>query len=122
MLSPQRVRAPHRRGSTYVLILMVSMLLVVIGLGGLTVHRVSSRVTTAKQDWHEAGLLAQSATEDALQTINSDVWWRQVNKDYENAFSPETPLGRGLVSWHVTEQVRPFGAGQLLDDRRGLFR
>src|SRR5437773_2595349 len=66
--SPQpspRVRGEgaKRRGSVYLLVLGTAMLVTIVGVGALTVARVSARTMAASSDWEEAGVLAVSATE-----------------------------------------------------------
>ncbi len=94
-----------RRGSVYVLMLALAMIVTVAGLGTLLRLRVDHRLLALEQDWHHGGLLAQSAVDQALCTMSSDRWWREVYKDNESDFIPEMPLGRGAIAWRLEDPV-----------------
>jgi hypothetical protein len=59
-----------------VLILMVSMIVLVTGLGAVSLSRSNIRSTVATRDWSEAGLGASSGIEYALAVMNTSPTWR----------------------------------------------
>lgn len=69
-------RTPHRRGSIYVLVLLVSMIVLVSGLGAIMLSRANVRTSIATRDWSEAGVAARSGIEYALAVMNSSSTWR----------------------------------------------
>lgn len=66
----------RRRGSTYVMVLGVAVILTVIGLSSLTVARINTRAAVQANDWGEAQALAFSGAEYALAKISSTAGWR----------------------------------------------
>ena len=97
-----------RRGSTYLLVLGVSMVVTVIGLSALTVVRVDARGVRAWRDCSEARVLAFSAAEHALNKINTTNDWRSV---FDGA-TVEKSFGRGTFRWRVVDE----DDGDLADD------
>jgi len=98
----------HRRGSTYVMVLGLSLVLTVIGLSALTVARVNARGVRASRDCSEARVLAFSAVEHALNRVNADADWRTTY----NGATVSKSLGRGTFSWRVVDEAD----GDLADD------
>jgi hypothetical protein len=92
-----------RRGSAYVLILMVASLVAVIGLSALNVERVRAHRVPAQNDWEEAGMLATSAVENALVTINAATGWRSLFSN--NTPSAPIALGRGTYQWKLVDEI-----------------
>lgn len=97
-------RAAHddvrRRGSTYVMVLGLSLVLTVIGLSALTVSRITSRMVTGTRDSSEVRFLAFTAAEHALNRINADDDWRTTF----NGATVAKSFGRGTFSWRVVDE------------------
>lgn len=105
----------RRTGSVYAMVLGVTMLITVIGVGALATARVTGRATSASVDWQEAGALAFSAVEHAVAKINADgalapLAWRDAYQNAGTDFS--TPMGRGTMSWTLVDE----GDGLIADD------
>ncbi len=108
-----RVRTNRRRGSIYLLVLGMAVILTVIGLGAVTVSRVQARSTGGSQDWSEAQSLAFSAVEHALAQIDETDGWR-------SAYSQQTigkSLGRGTFTWRLVDEAD----GDLTNDPTSPF-
>ncbi len=102
------VRPTTRRGSAYVLVLGVALLVTVMGMGALTLTRVSAASTAAGNDWEEAGVLAFSATEQAVSAVNAAAAaapsaWRANYTSRQTVAT--TALGRGTMSWALKDEV-----------------
>ncbi len=93
-----RSAAARRRGAVYVFVLSVSLLVTVIGIGGLYHVRVETMRSVAASEGVRARLLARSAIELGLLIIRTDDTWR-------------TKLGAG--TWIA---MKKFGDGQLALD------
>jgi hypothetical protein len=72
----RRLRRPHPRGSIYVLVLSISMLVAVIGMGALLIARVQTRVSRSEVDFATARLNARAGLEAAMFRIQQDPTWR----------------------------------------------
>ena len=102
-------RPPHRsRGTAYVLVLGIALMVTVLGVGSLLAARSQQRATTAATDWEEAGTLAFSATEQAVASLSaqaaaSPTGWRAAFTSGATAFT--APLGRGAVRWVLKDEV-----------------
>jgi hypothetical protein len=118
----------QRRGTAYVLVLSIAVLVTVLGMGALTLTRVSAVSTAAGSDWEEAGDLAFSATEQGMAAINaaaaaSPTGWRSAYTSRQTVAT--TPMGRGTMSWAIKDEtdgnlsedylrpVRIYGIGQV---------
>jgi hypothetical protein len=103
----------RRRGSAYVLVLGISLLVGVIGVAALTAVRVQIRTAANTSDSEEARIYAQSGVELARLWVNDDVTdWR--TKRVSGA--PTTlPLGSGTVSVTLTDPVDGDLANSPLD-------
>jgi hypothetical protein len=71
-----RVRGNHRRGSIYITVLGVSMLVLVTGLGVLVSGRAQARTASNANDFAEARLAARSGIELGMLAIYNDPYWR----------------------------------------------
>lgn len=98
----------RRRGSTYVMVLGVSMTITVVGLAGISARRLRTRSTTRTNGFARARMLAFSGAEHALVRINADGDWRTT---YDGATVQQTS-GGGTFSWQVTDPAD----GNLTDD------
>jgi len=85
-----------RRGSVYVMVLMVSLIVMVIGLGSVALSRSTIRATTATADWSEAGVGAQSGVEYALAVMNSSSTWRTDTSSGSTIGGAERGAGEGV--------------------------
>src|SRR4051812_22657897 len=63
--------APRRRGSAYAIVLGISLLVTVLGMGAVVAARIGNKNASNGTDWDEAGVLAYSGVEDALATLNA---------------------------------------------------
>ena len=113
---------PHaRRGTTYVFVLGITLIVTVLGMGALTLSRVTSRSTVDANDWETAGTLAFSATEHALAYLNaaataSPAGWRGGYTSGQVGFTQT--VGRGQFSWALKDEID----GNLGDDYLQSFR
>lgn len=71
-----RSRISHQRGTVYVTVLGVAMIVSVIGLTSLHISRLELRQTQTLQDTAYARSVAQSSVEYAVAKIESDTSWR----------------------------------------------
>lgn len=111
----------RRRGSAYVFVLGISLIVTVLGMGALTLSRVSGKATGQGNDWEAAGDLAFSATEHAISYVNaaaavSPSTWRNAFTSRQTAFTQ--PMGRGSFSWALKDEVD----GNLSEDYLRPFR
>ena len=87
-------RPAAQRGSAYLLVLGVSMIVSLIGLTAIVLGRVERRMDRDVQDAVQARLLAQSAIELALQHLAGSPTWRG---------KTDRLLGDGELSYAVSE-------------------
>jgi hypothetical protein len=97
----------RRAGGVYVLVLAMTMLITVIGLGALATARITSRATTTAVDWQQADHLAMSALEQAISKVNSEAaasptTWRTPYISGAVAFSAD--FGAGQIRWGVIDE------------------
>ena len=76
-----RANRARRKGSAYILILGVSMILMIIGLSALTLSRVTTRTLRADNDWAEAQRVAVSGAEQALEIFDFYPCLKRKKKD-----------------------------------------
>ncbi len=86
----------------------LAMLVTVVGAGMLAATRMTARAATNTNDWDEAGVLAYSAVQQAVASINAagtinPTTWRSNYSNGQYAFS--APLGRGTMSWALKDEV-----------------
>jgi hypothetical protein len=103
----RRFCATRRAGGVYAVVLAMTMLVTVIGLGALATARITSRATTAAVDWQQADHLAMSAVEQAISKINSDAavsptTWRTPYTSGALAFSCD--FGPGQLRWVLIDE------------------
>lgn len=94
---------PHRRGSAYLIILMTSMIVTVIGLSSLLVMRVQLRAATNTNDSAQARLCARSGIEIGLLWIQQDPNWRA--KRGNGLWADNVPMGTGTFSLEAFDPV-----------------
>lgn len=93
----------RRRGSIYVLVLSMSVLVCVIGLGALSWARAQMRIGNGQTDFSSARLCARAGLEMAMFRIQSDPQWRTTLSN-GNWFT-NVPLGRGAYSVSAVDPV-----------------
>jgi hypothetical protein len=86
----------------------LAMLVTVVGAGILAAARMTARAATNTNDWDEAGVLAYSAVQHAIASVNaagavSPTAWRSHYTSGKYAFLAR--LGRGTMSWVLTDEV-----------------
>jgi len=86
----------------------ITLIVTVLGLGALTLSRVSGKAVGEGNDWEAAGDLAFAATEHAISYINaaaaaSPSTWRAAYTSRQTAFTQ--PMGRGTFSWALKDEV-----------------
>ena len=88
----------HRRGTIYLVVLGMVMLIGIIGVAGLTVARIQLRTANAANDFSVARLCARAGMEAAMFKMRIDPTWRT---DLGNGtWFNNVPLGQG--SYTVT--------------------
>ncbi len=103
---PQR----FRRGSTYVLVLGLSAIIMTMALGALALARIQARQGRGTADVAHARHCAAAAVELGRLRIKADPNWR-IN--YPNGtWGTDVPMGRGTASLEVIDP----GDGDLADD------
>jgi len=109
MKTPIQSTAP-RRGSTYVLILGLSAIIMTMALGAMALARLQSRQGRGTADVAHARLGAHAAIQMGRRIIKADADWRD---HYPNgSWSADVPTGRGTASLQVVDP----GDGNLADD------
>jgi len=96
-----------RRGSTYLLVLISTALVVAIGLSGLLATRVRARISQAQIDAAEARSLARSAIEIGLLRVTTDPDWRSTWGS--GPWISDRPLGEGTLSLEVEDPDGSIG-------------
>jgi len=93
----------HPRGSIYVLVLSISMLVAVIGMGALLSARVQTRICRSDVDFATARLCARAGLEVAMFKIQQDPTWRT---DLGNgAWFSNVPLNQGSFSVSAADPI-----------------
>ncbi|MDD4889668.1 MAG: hypothetical protein PHU85_07030 [Phycisphaerae bacterium] len=100
MATHQRNTSRHR-GSVYLLVLGLAVVLTLIGVATLTAGRVGMRAMTDSQDWVESQSLASAAAEHAMLQVSRDANWRTT---YNNQTVTKS-LGRGTFTWRLTDET-----------------
>src|ERR1041384_6442214 len=95
----------RNRGSIYVLVLGVALIVTTIGLGALAVVRAQGRINDANGDAAEARFYALSAIEMGRMMIAQDSNWR--NTYLSGGWPTNMPVGAGTLTLQV---VNPNGA------------
>ena len=99
-----RSRAGARRGSVYLIVLSVSMIVLVIGLSGLMVSRIEQRSASAVSDMTHARLHALAAVEIGMFIMEADpLNWRAL---FKAGFLPtDMPLGNGTLTLEAADPL-----------------
>ncbi len=99
------IASRRHRGTVYIAILGLSILVAVIGLGGIALSRAQARARDLQADIDEARGYAMDAVELARTLINADPNWRT---DYANGnWFTNQSWGNGSFTLNVTD---PAGA------------
>ncbi len=104
-------RKQHRRGTLYIAVMGVGLIVSVIALTASSMGRIESRAARASHNQREAQLLAASAIEQALVWMNRNPDWRQTMTS--GVETTPAVLGNGNFTWSVTDTD-----GDLDDDPR----
>lgn len=96
-------RRRERRGSVYVLVLALVLLVMAAGLAAVGTTRMRSRTISQGSDTMRAELLAESAVERAMTYINADANWR--NTYNSGVETPQKTLGPGTVTFKLVDEV-----------------
>lgn len=102
-----------RRGSAYILILAVSVILTVIGLSAAAIARVETRSVRDQGHWAEAQQLAFSAAEHALTRIAETPSWRTAFRGK----ATEVSFAGGTFRWELVDKAD----GDLADNPQDPF-
>ncbi len=94
----RRKRKP-RRGTIYVAVLGVAVIIAIIGLMSLAVIRIERRAATANSALIEATLLAQSGVEQCISVIGNDSSWRSTYT--HDVWQTPINLGNGNFQWKL---------------------
>jgi len=98
-----RSQRARRRGSAYLLIVAVSMLVSIMGLSAIALSRLSARLSDTAADFSEAGVLALAAVDHALQIMHDNPTWQDVYLSEEPAV--QYPYGGGTLRWFYVGEV-----------------
>ncbi len=106
-----RHRRTRRRGSLYVAVLGVTIIVGMMGLAAMHVVRMNLKASTSRNDRYEAVVLASSAVENGLIVVDNTPTWR--TSLVSGVTYPATPvtLGRGTFTWKLIDTD-----GNLADD------
>ena len=106
-----------RRGSSYLLILSVSMIIALIGLSGLIAARIDHKIATTTSDATETRFYALAAIELGIFAIDADpLNWRMAI--HNGALPVDMPIGNGSLSLLI---VDPFDNDLLNDPAESIL-
>jgi len=94
----------RRRASTYVMVLMTSMFVMVVSLAGLTAARIDLRAGQNARDVVAAKVLAESAIDAGLFWVTAKPDWR--DKATPDVWFNEHELGAGMVSMKLVDEAK----------------
>lgn len=93
-----------RRGSSYILVLSVSMIIALIGLSGLIAARIDHKIATTTSDATEARFYALAAIEMGIFAIEADpLNWRSAF--HGGALPVNMPIGNGTLTLQVVDPL-----------------
>ena len=103
ILSPRSRRVHCRRGTAYVMVLVVSLIVTIAGVTTITLARIQTRQSVQANDWTKAQVLAASGIEQALSVLNGNEDWRKI---YTHGATAQTHnLGHGTYRWRLYDNV-----------------
>ncbi len=97
------LQSSSRRGTAYLLVLAVTMIVATLGLGALLAVRGEARITSAAGDIAEVRLYALSAIELGRLWISKDSNWRS-NRS-QGVWATGQPIGSGSFTLEVTDPI-----------------
>gem|GEM_PF-595789 len=100
----RRCFQPDRRGSLYVSVLGVAMIVSMIGMSTMVVARLNLRSVSWRQDRSEARLLADSAVELGAAIVLQDSNWRNDFLNGQEYPSPPMTIGNGTIAWKLVDE------------------
>ena len=103
----------RRRGSAYLVVLAVSMIVATLGLGALLAIRAQARAAALLGDEAEARYYALSAIELGRLWIAKDPQWRTLRQN--GVWASNQPIGSGTFTLEVTDPVDGNLANRPLD-------
>lgn len=105
-----RSAAPRERGSAYIAVLGISVLVTTVGLGAMLAVRSQRRSADLRNDEAESRSAALGAADMAVLAIASDPAWR--TRYANNAYTASRDLGRGKLAFKLVDE----SDGNLADD------
>ena len=102
-------RRSARRGSTYIAVIGVAVIVSIIGFAGIHIARVQMRSVEADNDTRRAKLLARAAVEQAIANMNQSSSWRTSYTN--NVETAPINFGGGTISFKLVDPD-----GDLADD------
>lgn len=123
-------RCPRRRGTAYVAILGLAMLMIAVAIGASLAVRSQRLSTRLRNDESEARTAGYAGIDWAWYTFLADSSWRSTTPD--NTYSTDYPFGRGTVAFKVVDEsdgalagnplqpVRLYSMGRVDDAARGF--
>jgi hypothetical protein len=113
MIRPHTIQRPHvqrHRGSAYVAVLGMSMIITVIGLSAVMATRIQTRTVNADRDMARAAFAGRSIIEIATHRIVNDASWRST---YTNdTWTADETLNELVFSYKLVDEED----GNLTDD------
>ncbi len=91
------------RGSAYVLVLMVSVFVAVVGLSAMTAGRIQTRTANASQDAAKAGYYAQSMVDLGLYKAMTTPGWRTTHTN--DTWTPDYTWGEAIVTYKFVDEI-----------------
>jgi hypothetical protein len=104
------------RGSLYVAVLCIGMLVAVMGISSLVVVRLEGREVEDIRDTEEAEHLSQAALELGRLAIRTDSSWR--TSYTSGTWGGARSFGRGTLAWRVVDEVDHNLANNVTDPVR----
>lgn len=101
-LTRARRLGPARRGSVYILVLGMSMIVSVVGFSVLTLARLDSRALAMETQAQEAQVLAQDGVEYAINHFTLVKWWLDYTSGVE---SSPVALGGGSFTFKLVDEL-----------------
>ena len=116
------MKSAHQRGSTLVAALLVSVVLLLAGMGFLGQRAAQNRAVNGALLNAQARALAEAGLEDAIQKLSKDNRFPPFNADGQTVFTYQetapdvsgNPLGQYQVTVDVTYQRPPYSIIKLI--------
>ncbi len=91
------------RGSVYVLVLMTSVFVAVVGLSAMTVGRIQTRISNADLDAAKAGYYAQSMVDLGLYKAMTAPGWRATHTN--DTWTADYTWGEAVVTYKFVDEI-----------------